>query len=61
MADHDQKILDALKSAAKPLRPGDIAKSLNIDSAEVTASIKRLQAQGKIHSPKRCFYTVKGD
>jgi Mn-dependent DtxR family transcriptional regulator len=51
-----EKVLEAMKSAGKPVRPGDIAKVLGVDSKEVSKAIKELRKEGKVHSPKRCFY-----
>lgn len=45
-----------MKEAGKPVRPGDIAKTLGIESKEVSKAIKELKKEGKIHSPKRCYY-----
>lgn len=56
MADTKQLVLDAMKKAAKPLRPGDIAELAQLDKKEVEKIIKQLQKDGKINSPKRCFY-----
>ncbi|MGE4551883.1 MAG: transcriptional regulator [Desulfovibrionaceae bacterium] len=50
------KVLQAMRAAGKPVRPGDVAKALGVDSKEVSAAIKQLVAAGKAHSPKRCFY-----
>ncbi len=50
------KILLALREAGKPLRPGDIAKALGVESKELSKDIDALKKSGKIHSPKRCFY-----
>jgi len=58
MSDKD-KVLDAFKSLGKPLRPGDIAKSTGIESKEVSKIIKELREEGKVHSPKRCYYALK--
>ena len=52
----EDKVLHALKSAGKPLRPGDIAKALEADPKEVSKAIDVLKKAGKIMSPKRCFY-----
>ena len=52
----ETKVLDVLKKAGKPMRPGDIAKELGVDSKEVSKSIDALKKAGTIHSPKRCFY-----
>ncbi|MCJ7731324.1 transcriptional regulator [Candidatus Bathyarchaeota archaeon] len=45
-----------MKEAGKPVRPGDVAKTLGIDSKEVSKAIDALKKEGKVHSPKRCFY-----
>ncbi|RLI01909.1 transcriptional regulator [Candidatus Bathyarchaeota archaeon] len=45
-----------MKEAGKPVRPGDIAKTLGIESKEVSKAIKELKKEGKVHSPKRCYY-----
>ena len=52
----ETKVLAEMKKAGKPVRPGDIAKALNVDSKEVSKAIKTLKADGKIISPKRCYY-----
>ena len=51
-----KKVLEAMKKAGKPMRPGDVAKMLNVDSKEVSKAIKELREKGKVFSPKRCFY-----
>jgi Mn-dependent DtxR family transcriptional regulator len=56
MSEHADKVLQAMKDAGKPLRPGDVAKALGMESKEVSKAIKVLKKEGKIHSPKRCFY-----
>jgi len=56
MADNEQKVLDAFKEAQGPLRPGDVAKTTGIDSKEVSKIISKLKKEGKLISPKRCFY-----
>ena len=52
----EKKILDAMKKAGKPLRPGDVAKMIGADGKEVSKVIKELKKQGKVTSPKNCFY-----
>lgn len=52
----EKKVLAAMEKAGKPVRPGDIAKDLGVESKAVSAAIKTLKAQGKVVSPKRCFY-----
>ncbi len=58
MTDKD-KVLDAFKNSDKPLRPGDITKTIGIESKEVSKIIKELREEGKVHSPKRCYYALK--
>ena len=57
--DAKQAVLDVLNKAEKPLKTGDIAKELGIDSKEVSKIIKELKKEGKVHSPKRCYYALK--
>ncbi len=52
------KVLAAMKKAGKPVRPGDIAKMLGIENKEVSNAIKALKKEGKVTSPKRCFYAA---
>jgi len=56
MSENVEKVLQAMKDAGKPVRPGDIAKVLGVESKEVSKAIKKLKKDGKIHSPKRCYY-----
>ncbi|HEX2936242.1 MAG TPA: MarR family transcriptional regulator [Bacteroidales bacterium] len=41
------------------MRPGEIAEKAGIDKKEVEKSIKKLVTEGKVFSPKRCFYAIK--
>ncbi len=54
-------ILEAMKKAGKPVRPGDIAKILGIDSKEVSKTISALKEKGEVISPKRCYYSLATD
>jgi DNA-binding MarR family transcriptional regulator len=49
-------VLDAMKKEGKPMRPGDIAKKTKMDKDEVSKIIDKLKKEGKVSSPKRCFY-----
>ncbi|WP_456473828.1 transcriptional regulator [Candidatus Pyrohabitans sp.] len=51
-----EKVLEAMKSTGKPMRPGDIAKMLGAESKEISKVISELKKEGKVHSPKRCYY-----
>ena len=56
--DAKEKILKSFETAQKPLRPGDIAKMIDLESKEVSKYIKELKKEGKIYSPKRCYYDI---
>jgi len=56
MEDKKIVVLNAMKEAGKPVRPGDVAKITGIESEEVSTIISALKKEGKIQSPKRCFY-----
>lgn len=51
-------ILKALKDSNEPLKAGDIAEVAGIDKKEVDKGIKALKKEGKILSPKRCYYAL---
>jgi hypothetical protein len=52
----EEKVLNAMKKAGKPVRSGEVAKMLGEDSKQVSKAINELKKQGKIVSPKRCFW-----
>ena len=56
MSDNTEAVLKAMQDAGKPMRPGQVAKILDIESKEVSKAIKILRKDGKVHSPKRCYY-----
>jgi len=56
----EKKILNAMKKAGKPLRPGDVAKMVGMESKDVSKIINALKKEGKVVSPKRCFYSLPG-
>lgn len=53
------KVLDAMKKAAKPLKAGEIAELSGLDKKEVDKAMKTLKTEEKIVSPKRCFWEPK--
>ena len=57
--DTHEMVLKTLKDAKKPLKSGEIAEITKIDKKEVDKAIKKLKTEGKIESPKVCFYTAK--
>ncbi|MDN5325231.1 MAG: hypothetical protein PWP02_946 [Thermosipho sp. (in: thermotogales)] len=54
-----EKVLELLKKEGKPMKTGEIAEKLNFDSKVVSKLIKELKEEGKIESPKRCYYKAK--
>lgn len=54
----EKKVINAMKKAGKPVRPGDIAKMIGEDSKAVTKIISDLKKGGKVISPKRCYYAL---
>ena len=56
MDDKEKKVLQAMKKAGKPVRPGDVAEATGLDKKDVSKLIDSLKKQGKVMSPKRCYY-----
>ena len=56
MDDKPKMVLDAMKSAKKPVRPGDVADATGLGKDEVSKIIQGLKKDGKVVSPKRCFW-----
>ena len=52
----EEKVLGAMKKAGKPLRPGDLAKIMGEDNKAISKVMSDLKKQGKVISPKRCYY-----
>ncbi len=51
-----EKVLKTLQAAGKPLKAGEIAEASGLDKKEVDKAMTVLKAEGKIVSPKRCFW-----
>lgn len=57
--DTNHKVIETLNKQGKAMKAGEIAEASGIDKKEVEKSIKKLVAEGKLHSPVRCFYNIK--
>lgn len=57
-ASMEKKVLNAMKKAGKPVRPGEVAKMIGAENKDVSKAIQELKKQGKVVSPKRCFWAV---
>jgi len=51
-----EKVLDAMKSAGKALKAGEIAEATGLDKKEVDKAMKVLKTEGAIVSPKVCYW-----
>ena len=56
MDQQEKTVLQAMKKAGKPVRPGDVAKATKMESKDVSKIISSLKKQGLVISPKRCYY-----
>ncbi len=54
-----EKVLEAMKVAGKPLKAGEIADAAGLDKKAVDKAMKALKAEGKIVSPKVCYWEPK--
>lgn len=54
-----EKVLEAIQSAGKPMKAGEIAEAAGLDKKEVDKAMKVLKAEERIVSPKRCFWEPK--
>jgi len=52
----EKKVLDAMKKAGKPVKPGEVAEMIGEESKTISKVISTLKKQGKVISPKRCYY-----
>jgi len=57
--ENKEKVLQAMKNAGKPLKVGEIADLCKLDKKIIDKVMKQLQDEGKIVSPKRCFWEPK--
>lgn len=54
-----EKVLEALSSASKYLKAGEIAELSGLDKKEVDKAMKELKKEESIISPKRCYWELK--
>jgi hypothetical protein len=51
-----EKILSAMKKAGKAVNAGQLVDLTGVDRKEVDKAMKKLKTEGKITSPKNCFW-----
>ena len=54
--DTTEKVFDTIKKAGKPVSAGQIVEIAGIERKEVDKAMKKLKTEGKISSPKNCFW-----
>ncbi len=54
-----EKVFETLKVAGKPLKAGEIATASGLDKKEVDKAMKVLKKEGRIESPKVCYWQPK--
>ena len=52
-------VLQTLKAAGKPLKAGEIAEAAGLDKVLVEKAMKVLKTEGRIESPKVCYWQPK--
>jgi len=52
------KVFEVLTNAAEPLDAKALVELTGLERADVDKAIKALKKEGKVESPKRCFYSV---
>jgi biotin operon repressor len=57
--DSVEKVLSVMQKAGKAMSAGQIADASGIDRKEVDKVMKKLKTEGKIVSPKNCFWQPK--
>jgi DNA-binding MarR family transcriptional regulator len=51
-------VIETLANSPEPLKAGEIADIAGIDKKDVEKAIKQLVQQGRVESPKRCYYGI---
>ncbi|HAV21797.1 MAG TPA: MarR family transcriptional regulator [Bacillota bacterium] len=57
--DNYEVVLEYFKNADKPVKAGDVVEATGLDKKEVDKIMAKLKKEGKIVSPKRCFWEAK--
>lgn len=52
----EKAVLDAMKKAGKPVKGAEVAAATGLDPKEVGKVIAGLKKQGRVTSPKVCYY-----
>jgi Mn-dependent DtxR family transcriptional regulator len=56
MADIEEQVLETMRAEGKPLSAGELAEIMGVEKPQVSKAINGLKKQGRVNSPKRCYY-----
>ncbi|NLS44662.1 MAG: MarR family transcriptional regulator [Firmicutes bacterium] len=51
-------VIGFFEKADKPVRAGEVVEGTGLDKKEVDKAMAKLKKEGKIVSPKRCFWEI---
>ena len=54
-----EKVFETMKAVGKPMKAGEIAEAAGLDKKEVDKAMKVLKKEGRIESPKVCYWQPK--
>lgn len=54
-----EKVFEAIKASAEPVNAGKVTEITGLDRKEVDKAMKKLKEEGRIESPKRCYWSAK--
>ncbi|RIH64249.1 MarR family transcriptional regulator [Mariniphaga sediminis] len=54
-----EKVFETMKATGKPMKAGEIAEAAGLDKKEVDKAMKVLKKEGRIESPKVCYWQPK--
>ncbi len=57
ISEEEKLLLDAMKKAGKPVRPGEVARMPGMEVKEVSRIMSKLKKKGLVCVPKRCYYS----
>jgi len=52
----EEKVLEVMKKAQRPMKAGEICELSGLDKKLVDKAMKSLKENGKINSPKVCYW-----
>ena len=56
--DSYQVVLDVITKSEKPVKAGEVVAATGLDKREVDKAMAKLKKEGKISSPKACYWEI---